>query len=91
MDIDLLSMPEGALYAWDCDLSMFPDPGNPDHKCKSKMVSLFEKKRMKGFWPFYNEKSGERKLKVSSNEILYVKTVGGAKYWQIKDWQMDLP
>ena len=49
MDINLLSMPEGAHSARSCDLDMFPDPGNPDHKCKSKMVSIFQKKRVRGF------------------------------------------
>ena len=38
---------------------IFPDPGNPDNKCKSKMVSIFQKKRTRGFWPFYNEAEGE--------------------------------
>ena len=60
-------MPEGARSARSCDLDMFPDPGNPDHKCKSKMVSIFQKKRMRGFWPFYNEAEGERVLAVSDS------------------------
>lgn len=61
----MLSMPEGTRNARSCDLHMFPDPGNPDHKCKSKMVSIFQKKRMRGFWPFFNEAEGERVLAVS--------------------------
>ena len=73
MDINMLSMPVGARNARGCDLHMFPDPGNPDHKCKSKMVSIFQKKRMRGFWPFYNEAEGERVLTVSdSTRTLYL-------------------
>ena len=40
---------------------------NPDHKCKSKMVSNSQKERMRGFWPFYNEAEGERVLAVSDS------------------------
>ena len=69
MDINLLNMPEGTRSSRSCDLNMFPDPGNPDHKCKGKMVSLFQKKRMRGFWPFYNEAEGERMLAVSGNDV----------------------
>lgn len=93
----MLSMPEGALTAWGCDLSMFPDPGNPDHIHKSKMVSLFQKKRMKGYWPFYNEKTGERKLSVRKKlrhiyENIYVKTIEEVKYWKIaKSLADELP
>ena len=66
-------MPEGTRTAGSCDLDMFPDPGNPEHKCKSKMVNLFQKKRMKGFWPFYNEAEGERVLAVrDTNSLLFV-------------------
>jgi len=67
MDINLLAMPQGKKSARSCDIDMFPDPGNPEQK-KNKtfdLVSLFKKKRMKGFWPFYNEAEGERVLAVS--------------------------
>ena len=61
-------MPEGARSSRERDLSMFPDPGNPEHKCKGKMVSLFQKKRMRVFWPFYNEAERKRILAVSGND-----------------------
>jgi len=71
MDINLLAMPEGKKSARSCKLDMFPDPGNPEQKKNKKfdLVSLFKKKRMKGFWPFYNEAEGERVLAVSTTVI----------------------
>jgi len=72
MDINLLAMPQGKKTARSCDIDMFPDPGNPEQKKNQKfdLVSLFKKKRMKGFWPFYNEAEGERVLAVSTVGIL---------------------
>ena len=44
-------MVKGAKEGKKCTLDMLPAPGK-----STKLVSLFEMKKMKGFWPCYDEK-----------------------------------
>lgn len=62
MPLNLNAMPKPAKKASGCKLSMIPDitSGN-----EVKLVSLFEQKRLKGFWPVYNDTDGTRVLTVS--------------------------
>jgi hypothetical protein len=56
-------MPMPSKRAGSCDLKQLPDitMGNTN----VKTVSLFEQKRLRGFWPVYDEKNGHRELTVS--------------------------
>ncbi|KAK3095803.1 hypothetical protein FSP39_019399 [Pinctada imbricata] len=59
LPLNLNAMPKPAKKASGCNLSMIPDitSGN-----EVKLVSLFEQKRLKGFWPVYNDTDGTRVL-----------------------------
>lgn len=55
-------MPNPAKKARNCSLKQLPN------EAKGKevtMVSLFEAKRLKGWWPVISEESGEREITVS--------------------------
>ncbi|XP_077992044.1 myoferlin-like isoform X14 [Glandiceps talaboti] len=58
LELNLNHMPKPAKSASKCKLSMLPDAqGNAP-----EMLSLFEAKRSKGFWPCANEETGAREL-----------------------------
>ena len=61
--MNLNNMPMPAKRSNSCDLKQIPDitMGNT----AVKTVSLFEQKRLRGFWPVYNEVNGQRELTVS--------------------------
>lgn len=63
LELNLNNMPLPAKRANTCDLKQLPDitMGNT----AVKTASLFEQKRLRGFWPVYNEVNGERQLTVS--------------------------
>ncbi|XP_056005338.1 myoferlin-like isoform X14 [Ostrea edulis] len=57
--LNLNAMPKPAKKAGSCKLTMLPDiTTGPE----IKLVSLFEQKRLRGFWPVYNDETGERVL-----------------------------
>jgi len=55
-------MPKPAKKASNCTLDMLPDI---EAGREVKLVSLFEQKRLRGFWPCFNDETGERLLTVS--------------------------
>lgn len=57
LELNLNAMPLPAKRSRSCTLKMLPDVGKD-----VKLVSLFEMKHMKGFWPCYDDSSGERLL-----------------------------
>ncbi|XP_059157039.1 myoferlin-like isoform X3 [Physella acuta] len=57
LELNLNAMPLPAKRARNCTLKMLPDVGKD-----VKLVSLFEMKHMKGFWPCYDDASGTRVL-----------------------------
>ena len=62
LSLNLNHMPLGAKQAKGAKLSMLGDVGADS---KVKYVSLFEMKRIKGFWPCYSDEKGEKELTVS--------------------------
>jgi len=60
--MNLMNMPMPSKRSSSCDLKQLPDisMGNI-----VKTVSLFEQKRLRGFWPVYDERDGQRLLTVS--------------------------
>jgi len=74
-------MPAAAKKAKKCSLDMLPDVYSAEKPKKNrhppKLVSLFEQKRMRGFWPCYRRNdSGERELTVLAHEILRAEVTG---------------
>ncbi|XP_033757648.1 myoferlin-like isoform X3 [Pecten maximus] len=59
LSLNLSALPKPAKKASDCTLSQLPDL-QTGHEVK--LVSLFEQKRLKGFWPCFNDETGERVL-----------------------------
>ena len=61
-------MPKPAKSASKCKLDLLPDvtQGRTD----VKTISIFEQKRVRGFWPCYNEESGERQLTVRNPSVV---------------------
>lgn len=53
-----------------CSLKQLPDitMGNTN----VKTVSLFEQKRLRGYWPVYDEKDGQRQLTVGDTTPVHV-------------------
>ena len=49
-----------------CSLDMLPkEAGEGEKKREVKLVDLFKKKRMKGWWPVFSQEEGTRELAVS--------------------------
>ena len=66
LDLNLSAMPEPASSASSCSLDMLPEEaGEGEKKREVKLVDLFKKKRMKGWWPVYSQEEGTRELAVS--------------------------
>ncbi|XP_067657682.1 myoferlin-like isoform X1 [Haliotis asinina] len=59
LDVNLNSIPRPAKKASSCSLKTIPDMNNTN---AVKTVSLFECRRLRGFWPCYSDESGERLL-----------------------------
>ncbi|XP_064602895.1 myoferlin-like isoform X2 [Liolophura sinensis] len=59
LELNLNGMAAPAKKARNCKLSQLPDISTGS---KVKTVSLFEQKRIRGFWPCYNDETGERVL-----------------------------
>ncbi|XP_061186415.1 myoferlin-like isoform X3 [Saccostrea echinata] len=57
--LNLNAMPMPAKKAGSCKLTMLPDLTTGS---EIKLVSLFEQKRLRGFWPVYNDDTGQRVL-----------------------------
>jgi len=58
VELNLNNLPAPTKKASQCSLKNLPDVGSKD----VKMVSLFEQKRLRGFWPCYNDESGTKEL-----------------------------
>lgn len=69
VELNLNNMPKPAKKAGSCSLKMLPEAGK---KQNIEMVSLFEQKRIKGFWPCYNDEKGARELTVRCFVRLFV-------------------
>ena len=70
LELNLEAMPNAAKRAKHCSLDMLPDEsGTVSEKRRKpppKTISLFEQKRVKGFWPCYRrDETGLRELTVS--------------------------
>ena len=62
VELNLNHMPSPAKKSRQCSLKQLPDTeGSGDHD----MISLFEQKRVNGWWPCMSEETGERELTVS--------------------------
>ena len=69
LDLNLSAMPEPASSASSCSLDMLPEEAGEGEKQREvKLVDLFKKKRMKGWWPVYSQEEGARELAVSGEE-----------------------
>ena len=73
LELNLNSMPKPVKKSGQCGLDQLPDVSKGHHV---KMVSLFEQKRIKGFWPCYNDESGTKELTV--------------RYWTSSLWNFTL-
>lgn len=60
LDLQLNDMPKGVKTAEKCTLEQLPEPGR-----SVTTDNLFERKRIKGWWPVYSEEEGGRELAVS--------------------------
>ena len=69
LELNLNNMPMPAKRSGSCDLKQIPDISMGHTAIKT--VSLFEQKRLRGFWPVYNEVDGVRELTVSYLPLLY--------------------
>ena len=65
LEMPLNKLPKPAKKSGKCSLAQLPDieHGRSD----VKTVSLFEQKRIRGFWPCFNDEKGERELTVTCN------------------------
>ncbi|KAJ8026374.1 Dysferlin [Holothuria leucospilota] len=59
LELNLNHMPASAKKSKKCSLKQLPDPLG---EREVPMVSLFEQKRVRGWWPCMNEETGEREL-----------------------------
>ena len=59
------NMPLPAKRASRCSLKQLPSVAMDGSSSDVKMMSLFEMKRVKGFWPVYNDEGGKRELTVT--------------------------
>ena len=74
IDFDLTGMPEPVKEASDCSLDQLPPEEDPHQEegakqpktSDVKLVNLFHKKRLKGWWPVFSSEEGEREIMVSS-------------------------
>ncbi|RUS89341.1 hypothetical protein EGW08_002861 [Elysia chlorotica] len=57
LELNLNAMPMPAKRSKSCKLTMLPEVGKD-----VKLVSLFEMKHMRGFWPCYDDSTGTREL-----------------------------
>ena len=60
LELNLSHMPSPAKSASKCSLNMLQSVGK-----ESKMVNLFECRRLKGFWPFMSDETGTPVMTVS--------------------------
>ena len=58
--MNLSRLPQPRKTAEECALDQLPEPGR-----EVLYDNLFERKRVKGWWPVYSEEEGERLLNVS--------------------------
>lgn len=66
LELNLNNMPAPAKKSGGCGLDQLPDMNRKKGGHDVKMISLFENKRAKGFWPCYNDETGEKVLTVLS-------------------------
>jgi len=62
LELNLNNMPAPSKKASSATLKKLPDLSKTGGSSDVKMVSLFEQKRIKGFWPCYSDESGTREL-----------------------------
>ena len=72
LDINLCAMPEPARSASACSLDQLPEEAGEGEKAREvKLVDLFKKKTMKGWWPVYSQEEGVRELAVSGTSLIF--------------------
>ena len=71
-------MPMPAKKPSQCKLDQLPVAGGPP----IKTVSLFEQRRLRGFWPCYSDETGQRKLAVRGYfwSYLFFHCLSGASF-----------
>jgi hypothetical protein len=64
LELNLDNMPAPAKKSAQCDLTMVPELEKKEEEKtkKIKMVSLFESKRLKGYWPCFSDEKGAPEL-----------------------------
>ena len=66
LELNLSHLPRPSKKASTCRLSQLPAAGAAGGAGgEVKVISLFEQKRIRGFWPCYSDVSGQRQLTVS--------------------------
>jgi hypothetical protein len=65
LELNLTNMPAPAKKASNCGLDQLPDMKKKS-SASINMINLFENKRARGFWPCYNDETGEKILTVCS-------------------------
>ena len=72
------NMPAPVKQAKHCNLDQLPDLVS---RRTVKMMSIFEQKRIKGIWPCFSDKTGERELMVSKKGTCIIQgEIIGANY-----------
>ena len=73
----LNKLPKPSKKSDKCSLAQLPDieHGRSD----VKTVSLFEQKRVRGFWPCFNDEQGERELTVTFSSLRFSVEIKTAK------------
>jgi hypothetical protein len=74
IELKLNSMPMPAKNARSCTLDMLPTVNKTNASSRRrdvKLVSLFEQKRLRGFWPCSADNGGQQKLTVSLPAVLF--------------------
>ena len=67
LELNLNHMPGPSKKSGNCSLDQLPDVEGGK---SVKMISLFEQKRARGYWPCYNDESGTKELTVRVTEQL---------------------
>ena len=69
MALNLNAMPRPKKDSSKCSVDQLPDIQTAS---QVELVSLFDQKRLRGFWPTYNEQDGTRVLAVSTDRLLQI-------------------
>lgn len=57
----MIKMPKASRFGRFCSLKDIPDENG---NCRKPLVSIFDQRMLKGWWPLYKEVDGKRESKV---------------------------